>query len=430
MLFEILIFQPLSHLTLAPSVTSPTRTLNYPLEALRGLAALLVVLNHAYSGKHLDPTFHLTGVWQYTAPGHLSVIVFFMLSGYVIGLANPEPIQTNGQRWLYLKKRLVRLYPLYLLSLVLMVAVAYSNHYFYTPAKTVSYLFFLQGLVYEVPDFNQPIWSLSYEILYYGLFLVVSAWRWKPERVAVGFLLAALLLTHTTVLPIIFASYCYGAVFWFLGLYLATFRFSTHPMEYGTLLAFLLLLLSFDRMNLAYSVAAALRLDVLEADVPQFFNRALVFSDLSHLLYCVPLLLCATNRTMRGQRWLELTAFATPAFYLAAYVASGKIHQPALMNTLYIAVGFYALALLAYAFRYQLVGWGQRAVQTLKPLGLISYGIYIIHFPLLYLVRYVRLANGTFCAFVLQIVLYFAVVITVGWVLEMKIQPWFKKKLI
>jgi peptidoglycan/LPS O-acetylase OafA/YrhL len=395
------------------------------------LAALLVVFGHAYSvNSRLDPTYHVSGAWQYSAPGHLSVIVFFMLSGYVIGLSNPKPISTNAERRLYWRKRLVRLYPLYGLSIVVMVLVGLLYHHEYGLGKITSSLLFLQGLVYPVPYFNQPVWSLGYEMLYYGLFLVVSARGWRPARVALGFLLAALLVSHTSVVPVICASYCYGAVFWFLGLYLAAQPPTQRPMEYGTLLAFLLLLLCFERMNLAYSMALALQLDVLEADVPQFFNRAIVFSDLSSLVYCVPLLLCATNRTVRGKKWLERGAFVIPFLYLAAYVLSGKIHQQQLLDTLYVPLAFYVLALMAYVFRYQLGGWGEVVVQKLKPLGLISYGIYIIHFPLLFLVRYARLANGTFSAFILQLVLYFTFVLAVGWLLETKLQPWVKKQLI
>jgi peptidoglycan/LPS O-acetylase OafA/YrhL len=403
---------------------------DYSLEALRGLAALLVVFEHSINGPTSDPSFHISGVWQYAPPGHLSVIVFFMLSGYVIGLANSKPITTNSGRKLYLKKRLVRLYPLYLLTLAATFSVAVMYH---TPAGVgtiIGCLLFLQGLVVKVPIYNQPIWSLGYEILYYVLFLVVSARKWGPVWVAGAFLVFGLVISHWSIQPIVLASYAYGAVFWFLGLFISRMPKSTKPLQYGTMLAFLLLMLSFQRMNLLFDVLHyKLKLDVNEAQALSWFDHAIVFSDLSLLVYCVPLLLCFTNRTMPGKRWMELAAFATPGLYLLKYTYSGEIHQTYFFNTVIISAILYFIAVVAYFVRHHSTGWGEVIIRKLTPLGHISYGVYIIHFPIFFLFHQVKIFSGTATSFLVRLFLYFVLVMLLGWVLERRLQPWLKEKL-
>ncbi|RPD48304.1 acyltransferase [Hymenobacter sediminis] len=406
------------------------REFDVSLEALRGLAALLVVIGHAVKvDSHLDPTYHIAGPWQYGAPAHLSVIVFFMLSGYVIGLSNPKPIHTRSERWLYVKKRLVRLYPLYLISLLATIGVAALQQQYFSLTTIGGWLLFLQGLAVDVPDFNQPIWSLGYEIFYYAAFILVSARQWRAEYLAVLFLIIGLFISKLHIGPVVLASYAYGAVFWFLGLFLNRFRKSSKPLRFGKMLAFLLLLLCFERMNLGFSILYALNLDIKEIDTPSFYDRAIVFSDMSYLVFCLPLLLCFTRRSIWRKQWIELVAFGIPALYMVAYIASGKVHQVELMNTIYIPVACYISSLIVYARNKQFNDLGERIIEKMKPLGLISYGIYIIHFPLLFLFQQVTAFSGSREAFAVRLLLYLAVVIGVGYVLEMKVQPWFKKRL-
>lgn len=403
---------------------------NYALEALRGVAALLVVLSHGLTdGPKPDSTYVLTGFEQYQAPGHLGVIVFFFLSGYVIGLSNPTPITTAAARKQYLHKRFVRLYPLYLVALLITVLVAAWYHEYYSLGTLGAYLLFLQGLAVRAPFYNPPIWSLSYEVLYYLLFLLISARRWRPEWVASGCLLLALLASHLPLRFVVLASYAYGAVYWLLGLCLVRLRTAAQPMHYGTALALLLLLLSYSRLDLLHSVLQALRLDIVEAQVPSFFDRAIVFSDLSYLVFCVPLLLVLTGRTVRGQHWLEWAAFAMPSLYLLAYIISGKIRQPALFHTLFSSACLYFLALGTYLWRDAAARYGETIFQKLAPLGLISYGLYVTHYPFFFLFHRLPVFRGTAPFFLARLVLYFALVLAIAWVLERRLQPWFKRKL-
>lgn len=404
-------------------------TFDHALEAVRGLAALLVMLGHMLAaGPQLDMHYRPAGIWRYAPPGHLSVLVFFLLSGYVIGRANARPITTRSARLGYLKKRLVRLYPLYVLALALTAALAAAYHAPISLGAMSGYLGFLQGIVVAVPSYNQPIWSLPYEVLYYLLFLLVSARQWPAGWVAFACAGVGLLITRLGVLPPVCGALAYGGTFWFSGLWLARRPPCERPLPYGTLLAYLLLLLSYQRLDALHTALQALHLDLDETQVG-FFERPIVFSDLSLLLLGLPLLAAFTRRRIAGQRWLLPAALAVAGLYLASYVATGRIWQPFNFDTVFLPAFFYLLAVGAYAARRHVAPGGEWVVRKLAALGGVSYGVYIIHYPLLFVFHEVSFFRGTFITFLVRLFLYFAAVLALAWVLEYRLQPWVKKKL-
>ncbi|MBC6607781.1 acyltransferase [Hymenobacter sp. BT188] len=111
----------------AQAVTAPKKEIQYNLEALRGVAALIVVWSHAFVfPKFLDPNYAITGPFSFEPPARISVFLFFVLSGYVIGISNKQAL-TKGTIGKYIKKRLLRIYPIYFLSMLftIMIAKAY-----------------------------------------------------------------------------------------------------------------------------------------------------------------------------------------------------------------------------------------------------------------------------------------------------------------
>ncbi|WP_210515879.1 acyltransferase family protein [Hymenobacter terricola] len=398
------------------------------LEGLRGLAALIVILSHIISNTYnLDPHYPLTGIWQYSPPGHISVLVFFILSGYVIGLSNSKPITTNIARRVYLKKRFVRLYPLYLVSILLSVALAAIFHQYFSFKTIGLHLIFGQVLFTPVLSNNDPLWSLSYEVVYYLLYLVLSAYQWRPGVVALACVAFSIACRFIPGMPQVLVSYSYGACFWLIGVMLSEQQRLDKPFKHGVLLSFLLLMLCYGRMNLGISLLERTNLNVLPTMTSTWFERAILFSDFSSLLFCLPLLLRFTNRTMPGLVWVEHLAFLVPGLYLATYFVSGKIHDQQLFDTVFIPTLFYAAALFIYVTQGKWDAAAKWSLTKLIPLGSISYGIYIIHFPLIMLFQHVEIFSGSSLTFLLRCSLYLGIVLAAGWFLERKFQPWAKE---
>jgi peptidoglycan/LPS O-acetylase OafA/YrhL len=78
------------------------------LDGLRGIAAIAVVLFHFETNYKGDPVF---------PHGYLAVDFFFALSGFVLTFAYQRKLDAGQPTLSFLKARLIRLYPLYLLGL-------------------------------------------------------------------------------------------------------------------------------------------------------------------------------------------------------------------------------------------------------------------------------------------------------------------------
>lgn len=191
----------------------------FNLEALRGFAAIFVVVHHMiHHNQYLDPNFFPKKLKYVEPPGHFCVLIFFVLSGYVIGISNKNKLTTD-KILPYIKKRFLRIYPIYFISIciTLLIAVPYSF------STILSNFALIQGAASEVIWENNPIWSLNYEVFYYLLFIPISFFGIKPLYVLIGSILIAVgnyILFPSINLPII-SSYFYGFAFWSVGLIIA-----------------------------------------------------------------------------------------------------------------------------------------------------------------------------------------------------------------
>ena len=87
------------------------------LDLVRGLAAFLVVISHArnllfvdYSDLPAHPLW-TTVFYTITRAGHQSVVIFFVLSGYLVGGSVLRTVERRTWSWTsYLTHRLVRLW--------------------------------------------------------------------------------------------------------------------------------------------------------------------------------------------------------------------------------------------------------------------------------------------------------------------------------
>lgn len=155
-----------------------------PLQALTGLrcfAALNIVFFH-----FSDPKW-----FGWFAPivnaGYASVSYFILLSGFVLGYNYNERGRAGVlDKARFYTARFTRLYPIYLLSLLLswkIVPLEWGSHthaMFWTGMVFTPLL--LQGWVPEIATFlNTPAWTMSAEWFFYLLFPFMATWK-KPER--------------------------------------------------------------------------------------------------------------------------------------------------------------------------------------------------------------------------------------------------------
>lgn len=155
------------------------------LTGIRGLAAAAVFLSHI---GYLVGATPAGDVWREIRPvGIAGVLCFFVLSGYL--LAQPSSLRGGGLS--YLRRRLARIYPVYLLALVLtalFLVVREPDTSLLDPGTVLLNLVLGQSWPAAGQDLSisLPAWSLSVELLFYLVLPLVlpvaSVWfRWAPR---------------------------------------------------------------------------------------------------------------------------------------------------------------------------------------------------------------------------------------------------------
>jgi peptidoglycan/LPS O-acetylase OafA/YrhL len=130
------------------------------LDGMRGLAALAVVTHHCPGLEDLLPV------------GYLAVDFFFMLSGFVIAHAYERKLRDRMTFFQFLLIRIIRLYPLYLLSLAIAVAGEISQIASDHQIDVTIFLINLGTALFFLPSptgigpfpINGPAWSLFFEL--------------------------------------------------------------------------------------------------------------------------------------------------------------------------------------------------------------------------------------------------------------------------
>lgn len=149
-------------------------TLSLYLDLVRFLASVSVVLYHSWGFFYPDSRIK----W----PGHEAVVVFFVLSGYVIAYAATRPGVTAST---YLVHRLARIVPVawlaLLVGLVLSLYVTPRGAWPALALPTAANLLFVghTGWAFLIAPLNEPFWSLNYEVWYYVIF---GCWLFAPQR--------------------------------------------------------------------------------------------------------------------------------------------------------------------------------------------------------------------------------------------------------
>ncbi len=176
------------------------------LEILRGISAILVLVDHTYTA-YLERFFGVQHTLSLAMAfiGMHAVIIFFLLSGYLISLSCKNNVRKNSifDVRKYLKSRILRIYPPLILSIFIIILIYIVINYFSLPGSA-GFPYGVPGDLFVIREYfkislfdishslvmnggllnaNGPLWSLYIEarmyvlalFLYLGLF---SMSRW------------------------------------------------------------------------------------------------------------------------------------------------------------------------------------------------------------------------------------------------------------
>lgn len=312
----------------------------YSLDGLRGLAALWVVISHSV-GAWVDIA-HPIGALKHgldrLPSGHLAVVLFFVLSGFVLFVAHAGGPQVGYGA--YVLRRLFRLYPAALValgvSLALHLAIApvarpdfgawvtANSVYPVEPVMVVRNILLL-GVTEQDRALDPVLWSLSIELRFSAVFLAL-AFAATRTRLA---------------LPIICA------------------------------LAFIVAKFMFARLGLSapYQIGGT--------------QLGVVAVTLQYLPgFCFGILAAQTQLSGR-----KISRLGVALGSIGVLLVARHLHDDTLLG-----LGFAGLIYLAAA-----PGWLRTALSAspIKALGDISYSLYVIHFPVLVALIYIIPAHGS-----------------------------------
>ncbi len=194
----------------------------YSLDLLRGYAAFLVCLFHLSAsgnlfGDTLVAKFSSYGGWD-------GVALFFIISGFVVPFSLRSGGYTIQSFWTFMAKRIIRIDPPYIASIIVAVVLWLQFHYSaegpplqLSPTATLLHLGYLIDIAkasgYEVGWYVTVYWTLAYEFQFYIaialLYGFVSAGRLYSRMIIYLIFIvmkAAMLMSPLNGLPLFFKS--------------------------------------------------------------------------------------------------------------------------------------------------------------------------------------------------------------------------------
>jgi peptidoglycan/LPS O-acetylase OafA/YrhL len=395
-----------------PGTGAKTASLLPGLELIRGLACLQVFVSHIFivlmfhSRAKINPSYWKLEVlnWSYE-----SVIVFFVLSGYVIALSQQRKQRDSLS---FMTARFHRLGPLYLVA----VAVSFGlEALFYPPpayTQLLGHLLFIQGsTLTPVFNTNAPLWSLGYEFYFYLIFALTIGRNWKYLNISWFILgLGAIVLslagfTAPGVLGYFQGILCMSPV-WLLGVLLVHRPF-------------------YVRTNISQNLMLFGMLPLASHSLPFLGSSHSAAHSLITGLLVAPLLCSAAqNQPVRSPASLFSWAvlFGLYCILTGSFLMNnqGPNHHTEIVFALSVP---FILPLLVPIY-HSIFGkdkpfFTPRLTSFSLGLGKMSYAIYIIHFPIL------MALGATMTSPVPVIVVGTILVMLAAWLLEYRLQPAF-----
>jgi peptidoglycan/LPS O-acetylase OafA/YrhL len=328
-------------------------------DALRGIAAVLVVLFHVYS-KNLLP---MTG-YRLPEPfhtlfdnGNAGVYIFFVISGFVIAHSiRGERVTPRYAGW-FAARRALRLDPPYWATIAAMIALTFvSNHAQHqrslpmpSAGQVAAHLGYLQGFL-GYPQIVGVFWTLCYEIQFYlalvvgvGVAQAAGASRWLVFGPLAALSLVSVIAAANGWFSLTPALAVYAWPYFFLGVCVAWVHNDEQPAwVFYAVAAVTLVIAPFAPVQTGVAVATAAAIfGVARAGklaawtlgrVCQYLGRISYSLYLVHMLVGTPLVRFGVrlfgNKADLGHT-LALFGLALGASIVAAHVFHLVIERPA-----------------------------------------------------------------------------------------------------
>ena len=148
------------------------------IDAMRGAAALLVVVQHAAQIAHEKGSALFDPMLETINLGRFGIVLFFLISGFVI------PFSFRGGRPIrdFAIGRFFRLYPAYWLSLLAFVLMYSAMGVAIAPGTILANVTMLQGAV-GIQNVGYGYWTLTVEMAFYAI-CAALCWRGKLDDAA------------------------------------------------------------------------------------------------------------------------------------------------------------------------------------------------------------------------------------------------------
>jgi peptidoglycan/LPS O-acetylase OafA/YrhL/VanZ family protein len=319
------------------------------LDGLRAFAALAVFIVHFQQFTQVELSFGPVDFTRWMINGNTGVALFFALSGFLLAIPFCKALERREfpNTLQYLKHRAVRIIPLYYLCFFGLLMIKGFSGPEVSFNNITSHLFFVHNLKdSQVMSLNPPFWTLAVEMQFYLILpLVFLAMRQLKYHLAQFALIAFI-------------------VVWFLGYKLIFEWMSSNfdwPLTFSLVWPFGVNAASATSPVMTYSLASHLPhflLGTLFAS--QFIKRKL---HVDKLLYDVLILLIVISTFIILATPLDESFQLEFGRYNFPYV-------PVLLSALIFFVPSSKVTSNLLEFKF------------LKWLGVVSYGIYIFHYPL------------------------------------------------
>jgi len=205
-------------------VSGPKKKSLYQISFLRVVASLTVCLGHFTCGINgfLPNDNPIVSVFYY---GKFGVHVFFVISGFIICYSLP-PNYSIKNFFIFLKKRLIRVEPPYLLSIVLTLLAAYmaahvtKNHVVFSWEILLYHIGYINNLIPNCYYFNPVYWTLGIEFQFYliiGLIfgLMNRSVYWLAVIILCFLALSYIKVPHTDLILNYLPVFCMGILAYF-----------------------------------------------------------------------------------------------------------------------------------------------------------------------------------------------------------------------